>query len=100
MKVMRMLYDQCMEELEGAICYAKCATEYAQMDPEMSKMYLSMAKTELDHAKALHSAAQKKATSKMGKEDIDPRLMELWEEMESVKIDKMAMAKAYVDNAS
>ena len=97
---MRKLYDQCLEELDGVMEYSKCSMSYAQIDPELSKMYLSMAKAEMEHARSLHTASQKKASSKMGdKETIDPMLMELWEEMECAKLDKMAMAKACLDNA-
>jgi hypothetical protein len=42
--------------------------------------------------------SKKLAESKLG-EKVDPMLMELWEEMEQAKIDKMALAKAYVTNA-
>ena len=46
MKVMRKLYDQCMEELEGVIEYTNCAT--ACRNPDLSKMYIGMAKQELE----------------------------------------------------
>ena len=98
MKTMRKLYDQTLEELDGVIEYSNCAMHYKEMDPELSKMYVSMAKTEMEHAKTLHAASQKLSASKMGEKDsIDPRLMELWEEMEQVKLDKMAHAKACLD---
>lgn len=100
MKTMRKLYDQCMEELDGVMEYSKCSMSYAQTDPELSKTYLTMAKTEMEHAKTLHMMSQKKASSKMGEKDtIDPMLMELWEEMECAKLDKMGLAKACLDNA-
>ncbi len=97
MKTMRKLYDQCMEELDGVIEYSKCATFYHNK-PELSKMYTGMAKQELEHAQTLHNMSKKLAETKIGSENIDPRLMELWEEMEQAKIDKMALAKAYLMN--
>lgn len=97
MKTMRKLYDQCIEELDGVIEYSKCATFYHNK-PELYKMYLSMAKQEMEHAKTLNEMSKKLAESKIGTENIDPRLMELWEEMEQTKIDKMALAKAYIMN--
>lgn len=99
MKTMRKLYDQTMDELDGVCEYSQCAVKYKEIDPEMSKMYSSMAKTEMEHAKTLHAMSQKKAAAKMGVEDVDPQLMELWEEMEDAKIDKMAEARAYLDLA-
>lgn len=99
MKTMRKLYDQCMEELDGVMEYSKCSMSYSQIEPELSKMYLGMAKAEMEHAKSLHAASQRLSSSKLGTENIDPRLMELWEEMESAKIDKMGLAKACLDNA-
>ncbi len=96
MKIMRKLYDQAMEELDGVIEYSNCATSCHYTD--LSKMYINMATQELEHAQMLHNMSKKLAESKIG-EDVDPRLMELWEEMEQAKIDKMALAKAYVINA-
>ena len=99
MKTMRKLYDQCMEELCGVIEYSECSMMQVQHDTELSKMYLNMAKQEMDHAKGLHAASQRLSSSKIGVEDVDPRLMELWEEMEMEKLKKMAEAKAWLDNA-
>lgn len=97
MKIMRKLYDQCMEELDGVIEYSDCAT-LCKDHPDLSKMYINMAKQELEHAQTLHNMSKKLAESKIG-EDVDPMLMELWEEMEQAKINKMALAKAHFDNA-
>lgn len=99
MKTMRMLYDQCMEELDGVMEYSKCAMMHTD-DPDISKMYQEMAKQEWDHANKLHNQSKRLSESKLGTEEIDPRLMELWEEMEMCKIDKMALAKASLDNAT
>lgn len=99
MKTMRTLYDQTMEELDGVIEYSKCSIEYKEIDPDISKMYLGMAKAELEHARALHAVSQKKAAAKVGSENVDPQLMELWEEMEGFKLDKMGKAKAMLDLA-
>ena len=99
MKTMRMLYDQTMEELDGVCEYSKCAMQYKTIDPDLSRTYLSLAKTEMEHAKTLHTMSQTKAASKYGKEPVDPMLMELWDEMENAKLDKMAEAKAYLDIA-
>jgi rubrerythrin len=54
---MRKLYDQTMEELDGVMEYSKCAMRYKEMDPELSKMYVTMAKAEMEHAKTLHAAS-------------------------------------------
>ena len=97
MKIMRKLYDQCMEELEGVIEYSNCATS-CRNNSDLFKMYLNMAKQELEHAQTLHNMSKKLAESKIG-ENVDPMLMELWEEMEQAKIDKMALARAYITNA-
>ena len=99
MKTMRKLYDQTMEELDGVISYSKCSMMYKGKDDELSKMYASMARQEMEHAKSLHAASKRLSESKIGTEEVDPRLMELWEEMESCKIDKMGHAKACLDLA-
>ena len=96
MRTMRKLYDQCMEELDGIIEYSNCATSL-QNNPELFKMYTNMAKQEFEHAQTLHNMSKKIADSKIS-EKVDPMLMELWEEMEQTKIDKMALAKAHLSN--
>ena len=98
MKTMRKLYDQTCEEAESCICYSKCAMEYSVSDPELSRMYLGMAKTEMSHAQQLDAMTMRKAASKKD-ETVDPMLMELWEEMHSDLLDKMAHAKAYLEMA-
>jgi rubrerythrin len=75
MKIMRKLYDQCMEELEGTIEYCNCAT-CCKNNSDLAKMYVNMAKQELEHAETLHSMSKKLAESKLG-EKVDPMLMEL-----------------------
>ena len=96
---MRKLYDQCMEELDGVMSYAKCASMYSGKDDELAKMYISMAKQEMEHARELHAQSKRLSQSKVNTENVDSRLMELWEEMECAKIDKMGLAKACLDNA-
>lgn len=76
MKTMRKLYDQTMEELDGVIDYSNCATHYKTSNPDLSKMYLNMAKQELEHAQSLHNMSKRLADSKLG-EKVDPMLMEL-----------------------
>lgn len=98
MKIMRKLYDQTMEELDGVIEYSNCATSCYNHHPDLAKMYVNMGKQELEHAETLHNMSKKLAESKIN-EHVDPMLMELWEEMEQAKIDKMALAKAYITNA-
>lgn len=99
MKTMRKLYDQCMEELDGVMEYSKCSIMH-KVNQDLSRMYLEMAKQEMEHAERLHDASRRLSESKLGTEEIDPRLMELWEEMEMAKIDKMGLARACYDNAS
>ena len=94
---MRKLYDQCMEELNGVIEYSNCATS-CRNNADLFKLYMNIAKQELEHAQLLHNMSKKLAEQKIG-EEVDHRLMELWEEMEQAKIDKMALARAYVTNA-
>lgn len=42
MKTMRKLYDQAMEELDGVMEYSECSMMYAQIDPELSKLYFQI----------------------------------------------------------
>lgn len=99
MKTMRKLYDYTIAELEDVIKYSKCAMQYAGNDPDLSRMYYNLAKGEMSDAQNLHDASKRLAAAKINVEGVDPQLMELWEEMESYKIDLMGKAKAYLDNA-
>ena len=76
MKIMRKLYDQCIEELDGVIEYSNCATSN-QANPDLFKMYINMAKQEMEHAQTLHNMSKKLAYTKIGSENVDYRLMEL-----------------------
>ena len=99
MKTMRKLYDYTIDELNDVIKYAKCSMQYVSTDPELARMYYNLAKGEMDDAKNLHDASKRLSSAKLKTENVDPRLMELWEEMEERKIDLMGKAKAYLDNA-
>lgn len=46
MKIMRKLYDQCMEELDGVIEYSNCAITFHDKNTDLYRLYLSMAKQE------------------------------------------------------
>lgn len=76
MKTMRKLYDQCMEELDGVIEYSSCATHHHDQ-PDLFKMYINMAKQEMEHAQTLRAMSKTLAQAKIGSENIDARLMEL-----------------------
>lgn len=53
------LYGQSMDELSGAITYAKCAAKWKCDNPEASKNYVAMASEELRHASMLRDMASK-----------------------------------------
>ena len=76
MKTMRKLYDQCLDELDGVIEYSTCAA-MNHHNPDLAKLYINLDKREMEHALSLHNMSKKLADSKIGTENIDPRLMEL-----------------------
>lgn len=94
--LMKTLFDQYNEEVEGVEEYSKCAMEYKD-NPELHKMYLEMAGAELGHATKLKDQILKRTS-----EDVEPAeaviiLHQIWKEQEAEMAEKLAVAKGYLD---
>ena len=46
--------EKIVDELQGAMCYAKTALEFKAMSQSFSKSFLEMSATELQHAQTLY----------------------------------------------
>lgn len=55
----RCIECEIMEEIDGAKEYLKLSKDWVEADPEVSKMYLKMAKEELSHATNLNTMVTK-----------------------------------------
>ena len=98
MSLMKKLFEQFEEEIEGVEEYSKCAKKYKEEDPTLSKMYSDMAQTELQHAQLIHAQIGKQAsTHEMTPEEAMKILEELWEDKQKQMDCDMAKAKATMD---
>ena len=46
--------DKIIDELDGALCYAKTALEFKAMSSSFSKSFIEMSATELQHAQTIY----------------------------------------------
>lgn len=60
MRIIKKLAEQINEEVDGAIDYAMEALDCKLTDPELSKFYFELAKTEYGHMEKLHDHVLRK----------------------------------------
>lgn len=98
MRIIKHLSDQILEEISGAEEYAKDALEYRVSDPELSKLYNELAKTEYMHIQKLHEQVLKKveAAKKMG---IEPpqEMLNSWDARHRQLIEQLGRVKTFID---
>lgn len=97
MRLVKMLAEQIEDELDGACEYAYQAIEQKSADRSLSRLYYSMAKTELEHAMALHSVATDEI-AKAEKSGAKPtkEMVETWEKSHREMVDKATKVKSYL----
>lgn len=54
MKVIKKLYEQIEDELEGGLHYAQCAVNYKEEYPSLAKTWYDISQVEVGHAETLH----------------------------------------------
>lgn len=67
--MMKQVYWQFLDEVEGAKEYVECASKCKEKSREMSMMYIDMAKAEIDHAEKLLGAMKKIAADERSEAD-------------------------------
>ena len=55
MKIIQKLADMINEEIADAHRYARCYEEYKDFEPELSRMFSTLANEELNHATIIHA---------------------------------------------
>lgn len=55
MKIIQKLADMISEEITDAHKYARCYEEYKDFEPELSRMFSTLANEELNHAAIIHT---------------------------------------------
>lgn len=56
MKIIKKLSSYIESEIDDAEKYAKCALEYKDTEPNLSKLFYALATEEMDHMSRLHKA--------------------------------------------
>lgn len=98
MRIIKILAKQIADEISGMEEYAICALDLKYTDPDLSKVYYEMAKTEYSHAQKLHECVLKKI-AEAEKLDIKPseKMLAKWDEKHKKLLEQTASAKAYLD---
>ena len=94
--LMKTLFEQYNEEVEGVEEYSKCAMEYKD-NPELHKMYLEMAGAELGHAMKLKEQILKQTATEVEPAEAVIILHQIWKDQETDMAEKLAVAKGYLD---
>ena len=56
MKIIKKLSDYIENEIDDAKKYARCSLEYKESEPNLSKLFYTLATEEMDHMSRLHKA--------------------------------------------
>lgn len=98
MRIIKHLAEQIQEEVTGAEEYAKDALEHRLTDPELSKLYIELAKTEYNHVQRLHEQIIRKI-EEAKKSAIEPpeSMLNTWDEKHKKLIEQMAKAKTFIE---
>lgn len=98
MRIIKQLAAQIKDEVRGAHEYAMDALEYKVSDPDLSRLYHELAKTEYDHANRLHEVVMRKVDeADSAGFDVPESMIDSWEEKHREIIIKMAEAKTFID---
>ena len=64
------LLDQMKDEKNGAYEYAKCAIKYKSSDPTLADIYISMARTEMEHYSKLFGKVERILSNQSANDDV------------------------------
>lgn len=96
MRAIRILYGSIMDEVDGASEYASYASMYKDSDPELHKMFISLASTEIEHAKTLMAHLDRKQADI---QDAGWAFEDLMSTIKAAAMRQLAEAKAAVELA-
>lgn len=99
MKRISTLLEQMDDELDGAREYAQCALHLKDEDKELADVYVSLARTELDHYQKLYNQMTRVMTNYRSEHgDLSPELQEFYDWQRTKTMDCMAEVKVLVDS--
>lgn len=99
MRHVSMLLEQMDDELDGAREYAQCALHLKDEDRELADIYVSLARTELDHYQKLYNQMTRIMTNYRSEhEDMSHELQEFYDWQRTKTMNCMAEVKVLVDS--
>lgn len=97
--IIRQEFEQMDDELDGAREYAQCALHLKDEDKELADVYVSLARTELDHYQKLYNQMTRVMTNYRSEHgDLSPELQEFYDWQRTKTLDCMAEVKVLVDS--
>lgn len=99
MKYISVLLEQMDDELDGAHEYAQCALRSKDEDRELAEVYMSLARTELDHYQKLYNQMTRIMTNYRSEHgDMSYELQEFYDWQRTKTMNHMAEVKVLVDS--
>lgn len=99
MRHVSMLLEQMDDELDGAREYAQCSLHLKDEDRELADVYVSLARTELDHYQKLYNQMTRIMTNYRSEhEDMSHELQEFYDWQRTKTMNCMAEVKVLVDS--
>lgn len=99
MKHISMLLEQMDDELDGAREYAQCALHLKNEDRGLADVYVSLARTELDHYQKLYYQVTHIMTNyRFEHGDLSPELQEFYDWQRTKTLNCMAEVKVLVNS--
>lgn len=95
MKIIKEIVESIEDELEGAECYAKKATQYKDTDKQLADTYARMAQTEMGHVNDLHAQAVRLIeTQKKSGVEVPASMQAVWDWEHGKQVDTAARIKS------
>lgn len=99
MRHVSMLLEQMDDELDGAREYAQCALHLKDEGRELADVYVSLARTELDHYQKLYNQMTRIMTNHRSEHgDMSHELQEFYDWQRTKTMNCMAEVKVLVDS--
>lgn len=98
MRIIKKLAEQINDEVDGAIDYAMEALDCKVEDPELSRFYFELAKTEYGHMEKLHDQVLRKIKEAREKNTDPPQwMLNKWDKQHKAAMEKAAKAKTLIE---
>jgi ferritin len=91
MRMIKKLAGQIDEEIGDAMKYARCAANYKESEPDLSRLYADLSEQELKHMQKLHDAVVMLIDRARNEEvEVPVGMMEMYDFLHERNIEKAA----------